>query len=92
MNNNISGVPQSLLEDVIAVIRQQVLDEARRQSPAASVATRLLTAAEAAAYLGRSERAVRQLIFKRQIPVVKIGRNVRIDRRDLDTLIMENRV
>ena len=39
--------------------------------------------------MGRTESAVRQLIHKKQIPIVRFGRNVRIDVRDLDALIEE---
>lgn len=45
---------------------------------------RLLTAKEAGEYIGRSEQAVRHLIFQRDIPVVRNGRCIRIDRADLD--------
>lgn len=52
---------------------------------------RLLTAEQAGDYLGRSEQAVRHLIFQRDIPVVRNGRCVRIDRKDLDVWIERNR-
>ena len=53
--------------------------------------SRLLTAKQAAEYLGRSEQAVRHLIFQRDIPVVRSGRCVRIDRLDLDRWIANHR-
>jgi len=53
--------------------------------------SRLLTAKQAAEYLGRSEQAVRHLIFQRDIPVVRRGRCVRIDRKDLDNWIENNK-
>lgn len=52
---------------------------------------RLLTAEQAGEYIGRSAQAVRHLIFQRDIPVVRTGRCVRIDRRDLDKWIENNK-
>ena len=43
-------------------------------------------------YLGRSEAAIRQMTFKRQLPVVRDGRHVRYDVRDLDARIDDLRV
>ena len=47
---------------------------------------------EATEFMGRSETAMRQLIHKRLVPVVRFGRNVRVDIRDLEHLIEENRM
>ncbi|HXB74298.1 MAG TPA: helix-turn-helix domain-containing protein [Candidatus Acidoferrales bacterium] len=49
----------------------------------------LLTPRQAGEYLGRTESAIRQLIFRKELPVVRIGRNVRLDRHDLDRIIDE---
>jgi excisionase family DNA binding protein len=76
-----------MMTAAIDAIRQQVVKEMAAQSPKAAPQRRLLTAKEAGVYLGRSEAAVRQMIFKKQIPVVRDGRNVRIDVRDLDDRI-----
>jgi excisionase family DNA binding protein len=53
---------------------------------------RLLTAAEAAEYLGLSEQSVRQRAYRRQLPFVRVGRNLRFDLRQLDQYIDENTV
>lgn len=55
---------------------------------------RLYTLKEAAAYLGRSEWAMRDLIWKRLIPVVKGsgGRKIFIDVQDLDDYVERNKV
>ena len=53
---------------------------------------RLLTVEEAGTYAARSEAAMRQLIFKGELVVVRRGRNVRIDRADLDRWIESNKV
>jgi excisionase family DNA binding protein len=51
----------------------------------------LLTVKQAALYLGRSEQAVQHLIFQKDLPVVRIGRRVHLDRRDLDAWIEKNK-
>ena len=48
---------------------------------------RLLTVAEAAAYLRRTPRALRHLIAAGTVPAVREGRSVRLDRRELDRWI-----
>jgi excisionase family DNA binding protein len=81
---------EQLMTDAIAAVRAQVLAElTAQQKQAKSIAPqrRLLTAAEAGGYLGRSEAAIRQMIHKKQLPVVRDGRNVRIDVFDLDARI-----
>lgn len=51
----------------------------------------LLTVKQAAAYLGRSEQSIQHLIFQKDLPVVRVGRRVHLDRRDLDAWIEENK-
>ncbi len=53
---------------------------------------RLLSVPEAAAYLGRTEGAFRELVYKGVIPAVKIDRRVQVDLYDLDRLIENNKV
>jgi excisionase family DNA binding protein len=48
---------------------------------------RLLTVKEAAKYLGRTERSVRNLIAKGVLAVVREGRSVHLDRHELDRWI-----
>ena len=50
----------------------------------------LLTTEEAAAYLNRKPSWVRQ-VLRHTIPVVKIGQQVRYERRELDAYIAMNR-
>jgi excisionase family DNA binding protein len=45
---------------------------------------RLMTVNEAAKYLGRTPWALRHLIATKALPVVRMGRSVRLDRRELD--------
>ena len=52
----------------------------------------LLDVATAADHLGTPVRFIRRLIAERRIRFYKIGRYVRIDRRDLDTFVAEGRI
>lgn len=52
---------------------------------------KLLTVAEVALFLHLSTRAVRRLISKHGLPVVRCGRAVRIHPVDLDRFIAANR-
>lgn len=52
----------------------------------------MLTVDEAAKILGTSERHVRDLIYRRSIPYLKIGRLVRLDSQELADWIRERRV
>ncbi len=47
----------------------------------------LLKAKEAAQLLNLSENTIRQWIWQRRLPVVRIGRAVRLRREDLEKLI-----
>lgn len=83
-NEIIHDLASQLVEQVTArVLASQVpaIPDQRKIEP------RLLTVEQAAEYIGRSEQAVRHLIFQRDIPVVRTGRCVRIDRKDLDRWI-----
>jgi excisionase family DNA binding protein len=51
----------------------------------------LLKAKEAAQLLNVSENTIRQWIWQRRLPVVRIGRAVRLRREDLEKLIERNR-
>lgn len=46
--------------------------------------TRYLTTTTAAAYLGRTEAAIRGLVRRGEIPCVRIGRRVQFDKERLD--------
>jgi excisionase family DNA binding protein len=51
----------------------------------------LLSVKDAAVYLGRSEQSIQHLIFAHELPVVRVGRRVHLDRRDLDLWIEKNK-
>lgn len=52
----------------------------------------LLTIEEAAERLSVSPRNIRHQIYLRRLPIVKVGRLVRIDERDLEAFIEDSRV
>ena len=53
---------------------------------------RLLSQQEAARYLGISYWTVRDLVFRREIPFLKIGRRVLVDRLDLDAYLDRSKI
>lgn len=65
----------------------QQLERAYRRGPG-----RLLTIEEASQRLNVSIRNIRHQIYKRRLPVVKIGRLVRVDEEDLEAFIDRCRV
>jgi excisionase family DNA binding protein len=58
---------------------------------APTISPRLLRIAEAAIYLGATVWAVRQLIWNKEIPYVRVGKRQVIDRADLDKWIDRQR-
>jgi excisionase family DNA binding protein len=49
----------------------------------------LLTISQVAKRLGLSYQTIKRMVDKRDIPVIKVGRSVRIDPLDLDKMIAE---
>jgi excisionase family DNA binding protein len=68
--------------EVAAMLKGEL---ARLSTPA--VQPVLLDVKQASVYLARSEQAIQHLIFQRNLPVVRMGRRVHLDRRDLDIWI-----
>jgi len=56
-------------------------------SPASHRLPRLFTIAEVAEYLGISQRTVRRMIKSRVLPVVRIGRSMRVSESALARLV-----
>ena len=52
---------------------------------------RLLTVKNSADYLGRGLYGVRELIWSGQLPIVRDGRKIFLDVRDLDSYIEKNK-
>jgi excisionase family DNA binding protein len=81
---------EQMMTATIAAIRAQVIAEMQaQQRPKAATQRRLLTCAEAGEYMGKTEAAIRQMVHKKQLPVFRDGRSVRIDVRVLDARIDE---
>ena len=80
------------MDAVVAAIRAQLLAEMKTQVPAAAPQRRLLTAAQAGVYIGKTEPAIRMMTYKRLLPCIRDGRSVRYDIRDLDARIDDLRV
>ena len=53
---------------------------------------RLLSVMDAAKYLGRSETAVRELVWRGKIPHIRADRRIYFDIKDLHRWIEENRI
>ena len=89
-----SAVPES--EQFLSLIAERIADEVadrvatKLQKPQA-VERVLFNVSEAAVYLGRSKSAVQNMIFDRELPVVRNGRRVHLLRRDLDAWIEKHR-
>ncbi len=55
------------------------------------IAPRLLTVADAALYLGRTEKSIRHLVQRRKLASIRGDGRVMFDRIDLDAWIKRNR-
>jgi excisionase family DNA binding protein len=55
-----------------------------------SVAPRLMSIGDAAAYLGRSKHSLQHLVSQRRIPFVRDGRRIFLDACELDRWIRDN--
>lgn len=83
----LDGLAKEIAEEVAGLIRS---DLARLSEP--TIQPALLTVKQTAVYLGRSEQSIQHLIFQRELPVVRVGRRVHLDRRDLDVWIERNKI
>jgi excisionase family DNA binding protein len=79
----------AIAEQVAAKLRSALADDSGHTT--SRIQPVLLNVKEAAIYLGRSEQSVQHLIFQRDLPVVRVGRRVHLDRRDLDAWIEKNK-
>ena len=52
---------------------------------------RLFSIKDAAAYLGFSVRSIRNLVYSRQLPIVRLGTKMFFDIKDLDLWIESNK-
>jgi excisionase family DNA binding protein len=72
-------------EPDVHVLLQQLRDEVKalREEMAGKVADQPMNTREAAKYLGISQRALRALVYRRQIAFSKAGNRLRFRRADL---------
>jgi len=82
----LDGLAKAIADEVANLIRA---DLGRVSEP--SIQPVLLSVKHAAVYLGRSLQSVQHLIFQKELPVVRAGRRVHLDRRDLDAWIEKNK-
>lgn len=82
-------IPNELLDQFASTIAEKVAAKLATSRPSER---RLLTAKQAATYLGRSLGAVQHLTSSGELPTVRSGRRVHYDLRDLDQWISGNRV
>ena len=85
-NPDLNVLVRAMASEIASMLKGEM---ARLTAP--SLQPALLTVKQAAVYLGRSEQAVQHLIFQKDLPVVRIGRRVHLDRRDLDAWIEKNK-
>ena len=88
-NTNFDLVITLIARAVAERVEEQVIDRLEHMAPA--VQPVLLSVKDAAVYLGRSEQSIQHLIFSHELPVVRVGRRVHLDRRDLDLWIEKNK-
>ena len=79
----------SLVEELAERVAAKVVE--RTQGASGPVKPRLLTAGQAAVYMGRTKEAVQHMISSGKLPTVRSDRRVFLDIRDLDAWIEENK-
>lgn len=80
-------------DKVIAEIAARIADRivpAIREANSDKVYPRLMTKKQAARFLGRTESSISHLIHRGQLPVVRHGRSVRLDREALHQWITDD--
>lgn len=80
------------LIDLLAVrVAKEVCARLPQAGGAAAVKPRLMTIEQGGHYCGRSKKAMEHLVADKELPVVKIGRRIFLDARDLDRWIDSNK-
>jgi excisionase family DNA binding protein len=87
MDGGFDKLIHAIADEVTAIVRAELA----RTPDHRHVSPMLLNVKEAAVYIGRSEQAIQHLIFLKELPVVRVGRRVHLDRRDLDAWIEKNK-
>ena len=70
---------------------ESIANAIHNQVQPAVIAPRLLSVADAARYLGRTEKSIRHLVQRRKLASIRGDGRVMFDRVDLDAWIKRNR-
>jgi excisionase family DNA binding protein len=79
---NFDSIIQAFAKRMAAQVRAELADDS-----SSVLRPRLLTVAQAATYMGRTEEAMQHMVANGKIPTVRVDRRVFIDVRDLERLI-----
>jgi excisionase family DNA binding protein len=79
----------AMIETLAAAVASKIRSEAGSRADG-RIQPRLLTVDQAAEYLGRSKVAVQHMVAARRLPVVRDGRRIFLDVRELDRWIEQN--
>jgi excisionase family DNA binding protein len=88
-NTKLAQAIELFAQKVAERVEERVIDRLEHMAP--QIQPALLSVRDAATYLGRSEQSIQHLIFSQELPVVRVGRRVHLDRRDLDAWIEKNK-
>ena len=67
------------------------IDKNKEQRISNPLRQRLFSIKDAAAYLGFSIRSIRNLVYSRQLPIIRLGTKMFFDIKDLDLWIETNK-
>ena len=67
------------------------IDKNKEQRISNPLRQRLFSIKDAATYLGFSVRSIRNLVYSRQLPIVRLGKKIFFDIKDLDLWIESNK-
>lgn len=90
MEQHTDSILSHLLDDLASRVVAKMAFDRLDKSPD-TAAARLLDVRSAAAYLSVTEHSIRHQVAKGQLPVVRRGSRVFVDRRDLDRQIDANK-
>jgi len=90
MDRRIPVTVDSIIDALASAVAAKLRADLGGSSGSASIVPRLLTVDQAAAYLGRSKEAIQHMTAARKLPVVRDGRRVFLDVRELDKWIEES--
>ena len=84
-------INHSSFDSLIAAFADAVVERMNSERQGPANLARLMSVAQAAAYLGRTSEAVKHLISEGSLPTVRSDRRVFLDRLDLDRWIEDHK-